>query len=390
MVQNKNLKKKLKNLSVVITTHVYATGPAFFLEDYLAPKVKRLLFIGLPFSYAKDKSPSLRYWEKGKLIEEKKLDFYQMPEIITYTRDFLLVMWWVIKKGKFDLFIGADNLNALSGIILKKIGRLNKVIFYAIDFVPNRFNNPVLNKIYHRVEKFAVYKSDSVWNLSDVMRKEREKRGYDKKYSKKQIIVPIGTEPIERLSKLTEKQYDTITFMGHLREGQGTQFLIEVFSKALKRNPKFLLQIIGGGILEKSLRTKVNNLKIGANVLFQGFVKDFKAVKRFLSESGLAVAPYEDEESSFTKYTDPGKVKDYLSQGLPIIITKIPQVAFEVDRRKAGLAVGFNQLQFVDAILKITKTRKTQDEYRRNSLKMAKEYTWERIFDKALDQTLNS
>ena len=178
--------------------------------------------------------------------------------------------------------------------------------------------------------------------------------------------------------------------MGHLREGQGTQFLIEVFSKALKRNPKFLLQIIGGGILEKSLRTKVNNLKIGANVLFQGFVKDFKAVKRFLSESGLAVAPYEDEESSFTKYTDPGKVKDYLSQGLPIIITKIPQVAFEVDRRKAGLAVGFNQLQFVDAILKITKTRKTQDEYRRNSLKMAKEYTWERIFDKALDQTLNS
>ena len=191
MVQNKNLKKKLKNLSVVITTHVYATGPAFFLEDYLAPKVKRLLFIGLPFSYAKDKSPSLRYWEKGKLIEEKKLDFYQMPEIITYTRDFLLVMWWVIKKGKFDLFIGADNLNALSGIILKKIGRLNKVIFYAIDFVPNRFNNPVLNKIYHRVEKFAVYKSDSVWNLSDVMRKEREKRGYDKKYSKKYNMIRL-------------------------------------------------------------------------------------------------------------------------------------------------------------------------------------------------------
>ena len=47
-----NISQKLRNLKVVIVTHVFATGPAQELEEYLKERVKFLIFIGHPFSFA--------------------------------------------------------------------------------------------------------------------------------------------------------------------------------------------------------------------------------------------------------------------------------------------------------------------------------------------------
>lgn len=230
---------KITFKSVAIVTHVYATGPAFFFEDYLKKNnINKLLFIGLPFSYAKDTDPFYRYYEFGELVDQKKISLPKYPEIIMYLRDIFFTLWWVSKKRSFDLIVSVDNLNTFSAIFLKKIHMVNNIVFYTIDYVPQRFKNTFLNTIYHSLEKLAVYKSTVVWNLSPIMQKEREKRGYDVKYSKKQIVVPIGTEPVDKLKNLTQKQYNTLVFMGHLRERQGVHFLLESFNEVLKKNKK--------------------------------------------------------------------------------------------------------------------------------------------------------
>lgn len=382
------MEEKIKEDSIAIVTHVYATGPAFFLEDYLIKKkIKKLLFIGLPFSYAKESAPFFRYYENGKLIEEKKLFDVSLPDLLLYIRDVLVTLYIFSKKGKFDYFIGVDNLNACSGLVLQFLHRVRNVIFYTIDYVPNRFTHKMLNSFYHFLEKTAVYKSNVVWNLSPIMMEERMKNGYDKKYNRKQITVPIGTIVTKKLKEFKNGKEKIIVFMGHLRKGQGVQFLLEssqmIFSKI--RDAKLI--IIGGGELEKPMRSLARKLGITKKIVFTGFVKDFKEVQNILSKAAIAVAPYEDTKESFTRYTDPGKVKEYLALGLPVVMTKVPQVAYEVDARKAGIAVDFDQKKLVDAICKILLDNKTLNIYRRNAYTMAKDYEWDTVFKKALKQT---
>src|SRR3989344_3799658 len=170
--------KDLKDLSFVIVTHVYASGPSFKLEEYLKDKVGSLIFIGHPFSFAKNTSSFLRIYKKGELIEEKKFISWKGSEISFYIKDLLLTIWWYLKyRNSADYFIGVNNFNVFAGVLLRIFVNVGKIIFYTIDYVPKRFENPILNSIYHLLDRLAVSKSHKVWNLSQRMVSEREKSG---------------------------------------------------------------------------------------------------------------------------------------------------------------------------------------------------------------------
>ena len=113
---------EFKNLNAAIVTHVFATGPSQELEEYLKSKVNTLMFIGHPFSYAKDTRSFYRIYENGKLIKEREGIALKLPEPFTYVKDFIYTLAWTVKTRKsFDIFIGVDPLNCFAGIFLNKI-----------------------------------------------------------------------------------------------------------------------------------------------------------------------------------------------------------------------------------------------------------------------------
>lgn len=378
-----------KNFSFVIVTHVYTTGPAFRLEEYLQDKVCDLIFIGHPFSFAKDTSSFLRVYKNGKLIKEKKFIAWRGQELSFYFKDIFLTLWWVLRYSpKVNYFVGVDNLNAFSGFILKIIGKVEYLVFYTIDYVPNRFNNKSLNFVYHFLDRLAIKKSDKVWNLASIMVKEREKRGVEIKYRNKQIIVPIGTAMSKKINKSIERDRHRIVYMGYLFKKQGIEKLIEVMGDVIKKVPQANLLIIGGGTQEKKLKKDVVDLKLQKYVKFTGFVKDFADVEKMLQSGSIAVAPYLDTNDTYTRYTDPGKPKDYLANGLPVIITKVPNIAFEIEKNKCGIAINDDKKELANALITLLTNDKMLNEFKKNALKMANKYKWYKIFDKALRETL--
>jgi hypothetical protein len=159
------------------------------------------------------------------LVKEKRGIGWRLPEIFLCLKDVFYTFWWFIFASGGDLIVGVDNLNAFCGWVLKKLGKAEKVVFYTIDYVPYRFENLILNKIYHFLDRFCVRHCDLTWNLSPVMVTEREKRGVEKKYRRKQVTVPIGINlEVERFTFGKINRYET-AFMGHLREGQGLEFM---------------------------------------------------------------------------------------------------------------------------------------------------------------------
>lgn len=386
---------RLIEKSFFIATHVYATGPAFKLEEYLVERnTPLLIFIGHPFSYAEDTRSFLRIYKEGRLILEKKFIYWGGPDFGFYIKDLLLTIWWgvfyVRYTRKIDYFVGVDNLNAFAGYVMQKIGIVKSLIFYTIDYIPIRFENRILNRIYHFLDSFAVKKSDKVWNLSSIMADQREKRGMERKYRFKQIQVPIGTDLSSKPLPFSKIDKYKIVFMGHLRKGQGVDLLINAMEEVVRKIPKAHLMIIGGGPLEGEYRRMVKQKRLEKHIIFSGFIKDFLDVKKLLSDAAVAVAPYVDDSTTYTRYTDPGKPKDYIANGIPVIITKVPQVAFEIEKNKCGFAIDYDKKQLVNTLIKVLSNSKLQSDMRFNALKMAKRYTWEKIFSKALGETIEN
>ena len=384
-----NLENKLKKSKVSIITHTFATGPGQELEIYLKSKVKRLIFIGHPLPFCQDLRPVFKqYNHKGELVKEKKGIGCHFPQIILFLKDVFYTLWWLIFLPKSDLVVGVDNLNAFCGLILKKLRKTKKVILYTIDYVPQRFENNFLNKIYHFLDSFCVRHCDSVWNLSPVMIEEREKKGVEKKYRQKQLAVPIGTDlNVKRLPFEKINRYE-IAFMGHLRERQGLELLIESLPEVLKEIPSAKLILIGTGPLEQKLKNRISKLSIKERVEFTGFIEDHNEMQNRLAQCAIAVAPYVDDEKSYTRYTDPGKPKAYLAAGLPVIITNIVQVAKEIDKAHCGLAIGFSKKDLVKAIISLLRDESKLKFYRKNSIEFARKFEWENIFRKALEKTI--
>src|SRR5262249_43330397 len=117
-----------------------------------------------------------------------------------------------------------------------------------------------------------------------------------------------------------------ILFLGHLLEKQGVQIVLDALPSVIKKIPTVHFIIAGGGEYLTTLQDQVSQLSLAKYVSFTGWIKERKQIDRMMSESAIAVATYKPEKKqlyNFTYYADPTKLKDYLSAGLPIILTDI-------------------------------------------------------------------
>ena len=382
--------QKLKKLNVVIVTHEYATGPTHALEKNLQGKVRRLAFIAHPFVFAREKRSHMRSY-KGATPEVKEIFFpwYVQLQPLNIIKDFFLTLWWCIRFGRVDLYIGADNVNACTGLLLQAMGLVKKTVFYTIDYIPRRFENPLLNSFYHFLDRFAVTRADIVWNLSAVMAGERVRSGVTAPVlRKKQIVVPMGTDNTVAPVPFNKMKRYHLVHMGHLTKKQGVQLIIEAIPEVVKQLPRFHFDIIGGGPMENVLRGRVRQLHINRFVTFYGFIENHDDVESRLAGCALATAPYVDSSDNFVRYTDSGKIKAYLSVGLPIVMTKTADVWKTIVASNAGIAVADTPEALTEGIVGLLSDGKRLAEYRKNAVKLGRTYAWTNVFSQALARTI--
>lgn len=382
---------KLSNFKIIVAFHSYVPCINEGLRGFLLDRLEKSVYIDHPFSFCKNNQSSISVFEKGSLIKRSLGPKIRGPEIIFYLKDILLTLYFVLRlKEKYDIFIGIDNLNAFAGLVLKKLGRVKKVVFYTIDYVPARFKNLLLNKLYHFIDKICCYNVDYIWNLSSVMTDARNKNGVPKERSAPCLVVPQGNnfDSVKRLPFEEINRFD-IVFIGHLAEGKGLDFIIDAFPRICKQVPQVRLVIIGGGPLEAELKERAKRLIIDNKIIFRGFVEDNAEIDRIMASCAVALAPYEPHPDSFAYYTDPGKIKFYLAAGLPVVVTNVPPSAKEIEQARAGIAIEYDQKEFVEAVVKLLKDDKFYLECRKNAIELGSGYSWERVFTKAFEETFS-
>jgi len=365
------------------TSRIY--GPVQALTRWLETRRADFIFVALPFSYSGLPCAVEQRFEGGLLAASLDGHASRGWDPWLWCRDWLFVVrraWACGAHKPVALFVGVDCLNASAGLLLRVLGRVDRVAFYVIDYTPKRFKNPVLNAIYAWADRFAATRSDVVWNLSERMRDVRRSQGVPES---RNSLVPVGVAldevvPVPRA--LVKRR--TLLYMGALMRDKGLQLMIEAFPAVLKRVPGAQLHILGFGPFEAEVKRLALASPARRSIRVPGGLPHATLFKT-IGAYGVALAPYLDDPGTYTWWCDPTKPKEYLACGLPIIITRVPWIWERVaDARKPlGLAINYELGELVEACVRMLKDDRYYWRCRRNALEFASTLDWDLIFQRA-------
>jgi len=379
----------IKNLKILIVGHVTESyGPMQSLPEYCQKRVKEFAVISHPFSYCTIPYSECLLYLDGKIKKQYRGLKIKTKWPIHYVADVGLTFWFVIRmRKKWDLFIGSDCLNAFTGIVLRLLGIVSKVVFYEHDYSPERFANWTLDAIFHYINGFSARHADFVWDNPPNLLEMRKKQRVD---LKKVIRVPHGVDLSKiKILPLNKIQRKTLVYVGYIDQNKGLQLVVRAVKTLTRKIPQIKVSVVGSGHYEPEIRKMVRKYKLEKYFDFFGFTSHDWTLG-YLPSCAVGLAPYLNRSKSTFRFAEPLKVKDYLSCGLPVIITKVPDMAKEIEAKKLGLAIRYNVDELAKAIFKLLKDDKFYRQCRRNALNYSKNISWNHTFDQAFEKTLSS
>jgi len=284
----------------------------------------------------------------------------------------------ILLRENCSLFIGVNPFNAFIGWILKKIFfKRWIVIFYSVDYSPERFSKILLNKFYHLLDYLAVKTSDFIWCSSKRIFNIRK----NQKSGKKRVLyVPNGSwiRNIEDTQKEeTKNNVITFVFAGYL----GEQYDLDVFICEVNKKENFKFHIFGDGPRKRKLDTISSR-----NIIFHGTIPNEVLLKKFKTKKWIGIAPY-NNRISHVYFGSSLKVIEYLSCGLPVIVSTVVEIAEDIKRNKCGWVYS-DIAQLKDVLKEIeTSISKEYDKLSRNALRFSKNFYWKKIYDQAFSDT---
>jgi len=341
----------------LIISHKFLPQPDDDLILYLNKQRKEnVVHITHSFSDCLDRVSRCKWYKNGDLYREwKSKDYIKYPEVLIYIKEFFFTISSIFKtKMKWDFCVCMDGMCTFFGIFLRSLGKIKKVNYWAMDFVPeNRFKSGFKNFIYHKINIFGYKNADEMWDLSPRMADAREEfLGIKKDSYRKHKVVPYGMW-IDRIKRYSyeECEKNTLVFMGHLLEKQGVQLVLDAVPEIIKKIPDFKFKVIGTGNYEGKLKEKVKDLKIEKYVNFLGKIEKNEDLEEEIAKSCVAIAPYIEKLDTWTKYADPGKVKTYLACGVPVLLTDVPWNAREIEEMGCGKIIEQDSEYITSAII---------------------------------------
>lgn len=295
------------------------------IRNHLLSKVKKVVQIEQPFTQSPDKFSHKLEFVSGKLTSEIDKEIIKSPMWVAYLLHPLIAFYQVIRTlTKYDLAVACENLSCLALIPLRKFGLISKLVYYSVDYVPERFGNKLVNSTYHFLDRLACYNSDINWVVSKEQISGRFKNGVSKSKSAPFRVVPIGYR-LSEINVLPVKKikYFNLIFAGSVRQTAGPQLIIEALPKIIKKFPKSKITFAGGGEYIKDIKEMARKLGVLKHLEFLGYVDKHSDMVSAVTNKSIGLAPYVWDPKSISMTSDPAKIKIYLCCGLPVITTKI-------------------------------------------------------------------
>lgn len=357
--------------------------PASGLVDYLLARgAREVTTVYHPLSAEDGNCHSTTTYVNGKLVRRRTVRLPSRPPLT-----FPLDLFVPLHAPRVDGWFAYNNLCCARGLLERRRGRVGKVVYWAVDFVPDRFGaGSPLTWAYDVSDRYCCEHADVRVDLSQAALDARDERhGLAPADGAPRVVAPVGAW-LDRVPTCSEDALSRrhVVFIGHLVERMGVDTVIEAAATLAERGTDVTVDIAGRGPLEQQLRATVEQRGLADRLRFHGFISDHRQLERFLAEAAIGLAPYSTTVESFTRFADPSKLKSYLAAGLPILLTDVPPNAAELASAGGAQVLPDDPLAFADAIERLLDSPDEWLRRRRAALEYAQQFDWSHIVERVL------
>lgn len=356
---------------------IYGTGSS--IADFLSDKNIQYIYIKHPIYGGLKTKADCFLKRKEFTYESKSVNSTSLP--LKSLQELIITLRIIFSHYERPvIFIGIDPLNAFFGWIAKKLGKVERLVFYTADYTPFRFENKIFNSIYHYIDRLMLKKADEVWNVSTRITGLRKKQGVP---DIKNYFVP-NSPMFNKIKRLNIDKINKHELVFVTTSSVSTDFpaIFKALKKLSSKYPDIILRVIGLDNWEDQFEEEIAKLGINKNVLFSGRMPHGSLLKIFCkAAAGLALYT---NKFSWTYYSDSMKARDYLACGLPVIMTDISSTARDIRKANAGFVIKLNSIELYKAIDRLFADVKYYSLLRNNAVKLAEKHDIYRILDKRL------
>ncbi|MDP2929457.1 MAG: glycosyltransferase [Candidatus Omnitrophota bacterium] len=361
------------SLTAYFNVHVLSPSSpgAKKFEDMSGVKVHR-------FRYFVPGSLQLLTTGDGILASLKKNIFLSLQLPFLLISEFISAIS-VIKKEKIDVvnshWIIPQGL--IIAVIKRPLGVRHILTVHAADiFLLKR-----LGKIGSMLARYIVRRSDKVIAVSNYIKSVIDglvNEDYDFEIMPMGVRVELFDDRKTHHVGTGKRLPDTlrILFVGKMAEKKGLKFLLEALTIVKKKNRSFTLDVVGGGLLEDTLKDHASNLGLDKEINFRGWIANEKLPELY-KDCDIVAIPSVFDKNGETEGM-PVVVLEAMAMSRPVLasrISGIPDVVTDgyngwltEPGDAAGMSARIEEIYGLDL-----------DAYRKNAFKTVEKFSCEKV-----------
>jgi glycosyltransferase involved in cell wall biosynthesis len=299
-----------------------------------------------------------------------------------FRKGFLFYMFFNIRLflyllfHKSDLLVSNDLDTLLPNFIVSKLKKL-PLVYDSHEYftgVPEIQNRSFVKWVWKSLERMIFPHLISVMTVSDAIATQ-----YEKEYNVKSCTVRNCSKKADDIIPFSHgdlsinPDHMLLILQGAgINIDRGGKELIE----AVYQTEKVSLLIVGSGDLIEDLKNKVIELDLAGRVKFIPKVP-WKVLLKYTKSADVGLSLDKNTNLNY-RFSLPNKLFDYISAGIPIIASDLPEVKKIVFRNRCGIIISEVTPENISNALSELKDNPVKlAELRKNAVETSKKINWE-------------
>jgi glycosyltransferase involved in cell wall biosynthesis len=277
---------------------------------------------------------------------------------------------------RYDMLVSDDLDTLLPNYLISKLKRL-PLVYDSHEYftgVPEIQNRPLVKWLWKKIEKSVFPRLKHVMTVSDSIALQYEKDYHLRPLTIRNCaVITADITPFSRQElKINSDDLLLILQGTGINIGRGGEELVE----AIKLTDRVSLLIIGSGDKYARLVEKTVKLQLSDRIKFISKVPWHELMRYTKSaDAGLSL---DDQSNLNYLFSLPNKLFDYLSAGIPVIATDLPEIARILNEFCCGILITKPDPEEISkAIIKLRDDKSLLQDLKRNAVAASESINWE-------------
>lgn len=289
-------------------------------------------------------------------------------------------VWAALRtRGRADVCLGIGAWGSLTGLILRRLGRVRFLVYEDHDYVAGLVPDGLRRRYTRAVERFVLRRADLVVSVGHRLAALRERDVGVRSHVLHNGVDWALYEPARERDSAGQR----LVYLGNLVSWSGLEQAVDAVAALAPEYPELRLRVLGSGLpgYESALRARIAERGLADRVELLGR-RPAAELPALLGESDIGLA--NAEPVAFRRFACPLKVVEYMAAGLPVVATRDTEAGDLVEREDCGVAVDHDAGALARALRELLDDPDRRARMRANGIAASRELDWSRQIDREL------